>query len=113
MLCSSFMKTDKRRLHLESPGKGWPYRGAAWSYLSPAPQAEPQAAGFSSGLPDAPQAEPQAAGFSSGLSAAPQAAGLSDAPQEEPAQLDRLESAMVVYLQFMFVEPVSRFAILS
>ena len=82
-------------------------------YLSPAPQAEPQAAGFSSGLPDAPQAEPQAVGFSSGLSAAPQAAGLSDAPQEEPDQPDRLESAMVVYLQFMFVEPVFRFAILS
>jgi len=28
----------------------------ALNYLSPAPQAEPQAAGFSSGLPDAPQA---------------------------------------------------------
>ena len=42
-------------------------------YLSEAPQAEPQAAGFSSGLSPAPQAEPQAAGFSSGLSPAPQA----------------------------------------
>lgn len=71
------------------PGKGLPCRGTAQSYLSPAPQAEPQAAGFSSGLSAAPQAEPHAAGFSSGLSAAPQAAGLSDAPQEEPAQPDR------------------------
>jgi hypothetical protein len=39
--------------------------------LSPAPQALPQAAGFSSGLSDAPQALPQAAGFSSGLSEDP------------------------------------------
>lgn len=59
-----------------------------------APQAEPQAAGVSSGLPDAPQA----AGVSSGLPDAPQAAGLSEAPQAEPAQPDRLESAMVMYL---------------
>jgi hypothetical protein len=46
------------------------------AYFSPAPQAEPQAAGFSSaGLSPAPQADPQAAGFSSaGLSPAPQAA---------------------------------------
>jgi hypothetical protein len=37
--------------------------------LSEAPQAAPQAAGFSSGLSEAPQA----AGFSSGLSEPPQA----------------------------------------
>jgi hypothetical protein len=43
------------------------------AYLSEAPQALPQAAGFSSGLSDAPQALPQAAGFSAGLSDAPQA----------------------------------------
>ena len=53
-------------------------------FLSPAPQAEPQAAGFSSGL----SAAPQAAGASAGLSAAPQAAGvsagLSAAPQAVP-----------------------------
>ena len=49
------------------------FRGDRKGYLSPAPQAEPQAAGFSSGLSPAPQAEPQAAGFSSGLSPAPQA----------------------------------------
>ena len=57
--------------------------------LSPAPQAVPQAAGFSSGLSPAPQAVPQAAGFSSGLSPAPQA---------EPAislfHAKRLESAI-------------------
>nr|WP_308612162.1 hypothetical protein [uncultured Dialister sp.] len=46
------------------------------SYLSPAPQALPQAAGFSFGL----SAAPQAAGASAGLSPAPQAAGFSDAP---------------------------------
>ena len=51
------------------------------SYLSPAPQALPQAAGFSSGL----SAVPQAAGVSAGLSPAPHAAGLSDAPQALPA----------------------------
>ena len=47
-----------------------------FAYFSPAPQAVPQAAGFSSaGLSPAPQALPQAAGFSSaGLSPAPQAA---------------------------------------
>lgn len=43
------------------------------AYLSPAPQAVPQAAGFSVGLSPAPQAVPQAAGFSVGLSPAPQA----------------------------------------
>ena len=51
------------------------------SYLSPAPQALPQAAGFSSGL----SAAPHAAGVSAGLSPAPQAAGFSDAPQALPA----------------------------
>jgi hypothetical protein len=45
-------------------------------YLLLAPQAVPQAAGFSSGLSPAPQAVPQAAGFSSGLSLPPQ-----DVPQ--------------------------------
>ena len=75
-------------MRLENPRQRLTLPGAARSYLSPAPQAEPQAAGFSSGLSTAPQAEPQAAGFSSGLSAAPQEAGLSDAPQGEPAQLD-------------------------
>ena len=49
-------------------------------------------------MPAAPQAEPQAAGVSSGLPDAPQAAGLSEAPQAEPAQSDRLESPMVMYL---------------
>ncbi len=63
------------------------------SYLSPAPQALPQAAGFSSGLSAAPHAAgfssglsaaPHAAGVSAGLSPAPHAAGLSDAPQALP-----------------------------
>jgi len=44
-----------------------------FSYLFPAPQALPHAAGFSSGLFPAPQALPHAAGFSSGFSDAPQA----------------------------------------
>lgn len=76
-------------------------------FLSAAPQAEPQAvgffsglsaapqaAGFSSGLSAAPQAEPQAAGFFSGLSAAPQAdveASLSVFPHP-----DRSESAISI-----------------
>ena len=51
-------------------------------YLSPAPHAVPQAAGFSSGLSPAPHAVPQAAGFSSGLSPAPHAV-----PQGEDALL--------------------------
>jgi hypothetical protein len=62
--------------------------------LSPAPQAEPQAEGFSSGLSPAPQA----AGFSSGLSLAPQATGLSLAPQEEPLCQSECEYAIVEYL---------------
>ncbi len=67
-------------------------------YLSPAPQALPQAAGFSSGLSAAPQAVPQAAGFSSGLSAAPQAvphaaAGFSSVFLFHP---NRLESAIII-----------------
>jgi len=94
---------------LKVPGKT-SYAGdvlACWLdyLLSPAPQAEPQAAGFSSGL----SAVPQAAGASS---AAPQAAGasagLSDAPQAEPQaeaasflfHPNRLESAIVFYLHF-------------
>lgn len=50
-----------------------PLLGKLLFYLSPAPQAEPHAEGFSSGLSPAPQAEPHAEGFSSGLSPAPQA----------------------------------------
>ena len=38
--------------------------GSEAAYLSEAPQAEPQAAGFSSGLSEAPQAVPQAAATS-------------------------------------------------
>ena len=73
--------------------------------MSLAPQAVPQAAGFSSGL----SAAPQAAGVSAGLSAAPQAAGvsagLSDAPQAVPqahavlfssAHPAMLDNAMVI-----------------
>ena len=71
--------------------------------LSPAPQAEPQAAGFSAGLSAAPQAEPQAAG----LSAAPQAvAGAEAAFLFQPK---RSERAMVVYLPIIFS---GRFALL-
>ena len=50
-------------------------------YLSPAPQAEPQAAGFSSGLSPAPQAEPQAEAAASPFFC---------------AQPNRLDSAMIV-----------------
>ena len=68
------------------------------SYLSPAPHALPQAAGFSSGL----SAAPQAAGASEGLSPAPQAAGLSDAPQALPAVFSFhpaiFANAMIIYL---------------
>ena len=59
-------------------------------FLSAAPQAEPQAVGFFSGL----SAAPQAAGFFSGLSAAPQAdveASLSVFPHP-----DRSESAISI-----------------
>jgi hypothetical protein len=69
------------------------------NYLSPAPQAEPQAVGFSSGLSEAPQAVPQAAGFSAGLSDAPQAV-----PQDEPVSAEfllhayKFESAIVSLL---------------
>jgi hypothetical protein len=54
----------------------WGINMVCLSYLSPAPQALPQAAGFSSGL----SAAPHAAGVSAGLSPVPQAAGFSDAP---------------------------------
>jgi hypothetical protein len=57
-----------------------------FSYLSEAPQAVPQAAGFSSaGLSEAPQAVPQAAGFFS--------AGLSEAPHAVPHAADALVSS--------------------
>ena len=58
-------------------------------YLSPAPQAEPQAAGFSSGLSPAPQAEPQAA------------AGLVSIFLLQP---NRFESAIFVTSVFVFSE---------
>jgi hypothetical protein len=69
------------------------------NYLSPAPQALPHAAGFSSGL----SAAPHAAGLSdaphaSGLSDAPHAAGLSDAPHAVPPTEDEAAS-------FFFVHP--------
>jgi hypothetical protein len=76
------------------------------NYLSPAPQAEPQAVGFSAGLSDAPQAEPQAAGFSAGLSDAPQAV-----PQDEPVstafllQAYKFESA-IIYLSFRIIKSI-------
>lgn len=66
------------------------------AYLSPAPQADPHAAGFSSGLSPAPHADPHAAGFSSGLSLAPHA-GAGAAGSFHP---DKFESAMILYLRF-------------
>ena len=84
-----FLKIPDRLPYQQTAGK----TAVIWQadYLSPAPQAEPHAAGFSSGLSPAPQAEPHAAGFSSGLSPAPQAephaagfsSGLSPPPQAE------------------------------
>jgi hypothetical protein len=80
--------------------------------LSPAPQAEPQAAGAVFGLSEAPQA----AGVSAGA-AAPQAAGASAGLSEEPQELPhaaagaeaaflfhpkRFISAIIVYLQKMY-----------
>lgn len=61
-------------------------------YLSPAPHAEPQAAGFSSGLSSAPHAEPQAAGFSFGLSPAPHA----EAGAAAAFHPDKLKSAIMI-----------------
>ncbi|MCR0167318.1 hypothetical protein MKA31_13385 [[Clostridium] innocuum] len=92
------------------------------TYLSPAPQAEPQAVGVSSVLSPAPQAEPQAVGVSLGSSppapqAEPQAVGVSlgsspPAPQAEPQAEDtpllfhanKLDNAMMNYLLFIFRE---------
>ena len=78
--------------------------GDRTDYLSPAPQAEPQAVGFSSGLSPAPQAVPQAAGFSSGLSPAPQAV-----PQAAAGAVSsflfhpkRFDSAMMLTSRFGF-----------
>jgi hypothetical protein len=85
----------------------------SFNYLSDAPQALPQAAGFSSGLSPAPQAVPQAAGFSSGLSPAPQ-----DVPQAAGASYvflfhpNKFESAMfksslffIIFIQRAFLAP--------
>jgi hypothetical protein len=60
------------------------------NYLSPAPHALPQAAGFSSGLSEAPHA--------AGLSEAPHAAGLSEAPHAVP------QAEAAAFLDF-FVHP--------
>jgi hypothetical protein len=75
------------------------------NYLSPAPQAEPHAAGFSAGLSAAPHALPHAAGFSAGLSDAPHAAGFSLAPHAAAGACsvfrvhpNKFESAIIFYL---------------
>jgi hypothetical protein len=66
--------------------------------LSPAPQALPQAAGFSEGL----SAAPQAAGVSAGLSEAPQAAGVSAGLSEPPHAVPQAED---VASSLLFVHP--------
>jgi hypothetical protein len=74
-------------------------------YLSPAPQAEPHAAGFSSGLSPAPQAEPHAAGFSAGLSPAPQAVPHAEAAFSSVSLFhpNKFESAMIIFsFSFLF-----------
>jgi hypothetical protein len=65
------------------------------NYLSPAPQAAPHAAGFSSGLSDAPHA--------AGLSDAPHAAGLSDAPHA--ASLSAAPHAAAGAFSVFFIHP--------
>ena len=82
-------------------------------YLSPAPQAEPHAAGFSSGLSEAPQAEPHAAGFSSGLSEAPQAEPQAAAGAASIFLLhpNRLESAIVLP-SFIHIQSVALLSVL-
>ena len=71
------------------PARTSPSGTGSWTnYLSPAPQAEPQAEGFSSGLSE----EPQAAGASAGLSEAPQA--LPQAGDAKRFQEARFASAM-------------------
>ena len=71
-------------------------------YLSPAPQAEPQAVGFSSGLSAAPQAVPHAA-----------AGAASSVVLPHP---NRLESAMIdtsmIYIQSAVLLPVSFIVVL-
>lgn len=62
------------------------------SYLSPAPQAEPQAAGVSSGLSPAPQAADVSSGLSPTPQAVPQAAGAAFACFHP----NRLKSAILV-----------------
>jgi hypothetical protein len=64
---SRFVLSNKRDSRQASPTGN--HNELADNYLSPAPHALPQAAGFSSGLSEAPHA----AGFSSGLSDPPHA----------------------------------------
>ena len=68
-------------------------------YLSPAPQAEPQAVGVVSGLSPAPQAEPQAVGASAGLSPAPQAVPAAAVCSDFFVHPNKFESAMIFYLR--------------
>jgi hypothetical protein len=75
-------------------------------FLSPAPQAAPQAAGFSAGLSEAPQAAPHAAGFSAGA-AAPQAAGASAGLSEAPHAAPQAEAAVSFFFQLnRFARPI-------
>jgi hypothetical protein len=70
------------------------------NYLSPAPHALPQAAGFSSGL----SAPPHAAGASAGLSEPPQAVPQADAAASSTffVQPNKFESAIVYDLLNVF-----------
>jgi hypothetical protein len=91
-------------LGIAAPG----FNGAAQEnyFLSPAPQAAPQAAGFSAGLSEAPQAAPHAAGFSAGA-AAPQAAGASAGLSEAPQAAPQAEAAVSFFFQLnRFARPI-------
>ena len=118
------IKTERANLHFDFSRRDNSRRVSflkkSLAYLSPAPHADPHAAGFSAGLSLAPHADPHAAGFSPAPHADPHAAGfsvdLSPAPHAVPHAVsaaasaflfhpNKFKSAIIPYLHFLIVEP--------
>ena len=101
------IKTERANLHFDFSRRDNSRRVSflkkSLAYLSPAPHADPHAAGFSAGLSLAPHADPHAAGFSPAPHAVPHA--VSAAASAFLFHPNKFKSAIIPYLHFLIVEP--------